>query len=112
MRSIGKLSHRLSIVSERDAKGDSVTRPNRSTVVHDEPVSDAHPYRRYERHSERASAAANGRMERRNRLSGDRRRYVLENGRNSMPVEFRIGRDRRRTRQLGSEIVLRIDEKA
>lgn len=112
MRSIGKLPNRLVFVSDSDAKGDSVARPNRTMPVHDEPVSDAHPYRRYERHGDRASVAANLRAERRKRVSGDRRRHGLENGHTTMLVEFRNGRDRRRTRQFGSEIVSRIDEKA
>ncbi len=110
MRNIGNLQSRLRYLTDRDAHGVAKTRPNPPVEERNLPVSDAAEYRRYERHGNNGGTGSK-KAERRNRLSNDRRNYEAGKVSTSMMVEFRNGRDRRRTTQRGNEIVTRIDEK-
>jgi hypothetical protein len=85
-------------------------RPSRANQEAALPVSSPTPYSRYERHGN--NVAASQVAERRKRNAGDRRKVDAANMRRGLPIEFRNGRDRRRTRNLGNEVVARIDEKA
>lgn len=111
MRNISNLQSRLKYSTDRDTRGVTATRPNQSLQEHNLPVSDAAPYRRYERHGGHGTEGGHG-ADRRTRFSGDRRNYSPGKARTSMLVEFRNGRDRRKISQRGSEVVSRIDEKA
>lgn len=108
MRSVGSLQNRLRYVTDSDAR--ATVRPPRANQEAADPVSRPTPYSRYERHGNNVTGGQVG--ERRKRNSGDRRKIDAANVRRGLPVEFRNGRDRRRTRNLGNEVVARIDEKA
>ncbi len=112
MNNVSGFPPRLSVVGAREGKGTAGISPMKSTLVSSYPVSEVEQYRRYEGHLQAQPMRDWNGAGRRTVFPEDRRKSSLHAGQQTMPVEFRSGRNRRRRHQRGSEIVEHIDEKA
>ena len=112
MNNVSGFPPRLSVMGGREGKGSTGVSPMKSGLVSSYPVSEVEQYRRYEGHLQPPPMRDWNEAGRRTVFPDDRRKAGLHASQQTMPVEFRSGRNRRRRHQRGSEIVEHIDEKA
>lgn len=115
MRYVSNLPLRRNIVDGSIVDGSIVKvvagiRPTKSEIVRSQ--SEIEQYKRYERPQRPNRMGNQSETERRTVSPEDRRKVSLRVSQQTMLVEFRSGRNRRRHSQRGSDIVVHIDEKA
>lgn len=111
MSNVSRFPPRLSIVGGREIKGAADFSPIKPALVSSYPLTENEQYKRHERQQLRLIDEKNE-HERRSLSSEDRRKANLRARQQTMLVEFRSGRNRRRYYQRGSDVVIHIDEKA
>lgn len=109
MRYVSSLPFRSNIVEGSEVKVVAGIRPIKSELVRS--YSEIEQYKRYERLQKTHPKVDQNRPERRTFFPEDRRKANLRVSQQTMLVEFRSGKSRRRHSQRGSDIVEHIDEK-
>jgi hypothetical protein len=104
MSYVSRFPPRLSIVGGREAKSKAGISPIKSVRVVSYPVSEIEQYKRYDRHQQPHPMGNQNEPDRRTASHEDRRKASLRVSRQTMLVEFRSGRNRRRQNQRGSGI--------
>jgi hypothetical protein len=104
MSSVSRFPPHLSIVGGREAKSLAGIRPIRSVQVVSHPVSEIEQYKRYESHQQPYLMGDQNAPDRRAASLEDRRKANLGINRQTMLVEFRSGKSRRRQNQRGRGI--------